>query len=65
MYLNIVFLPLLGSFLGGGFGRFLGPFGAGIITTVCTACSFFNFLLRFLRSWIFRVTLLYYTINLV
>ena len=40
MYLNIVFLPLLGSFLGGGFGRFLGPFGAGIITTVCTACSF-------------------------
>jgi len=40
MYLNIVFLPLLGSFLVGGFGRFLGPFGAGIITTVCTACSF-------------------------
>ena len=40
MYLNIVFLPLLGSFLGGGFGRFLGPFGAGIITTVCTGCSF-------------------------
>jgi len=39
MYLNIVFLPLLGSFLGGGFGRFLGPFGAGIITTVCTGCS--------------------------
>ena len=40
MYLNIVFLPLLGSFLGGGFGRFLGPFGAGIITTFCTGCSF-------------------------
>jgi len=35
----LFFLPLLGSFLGGGFGRFLGPFGAGIITTVCTGCS--------------------------
>jgi len=36
----LFFLPLLGSFLGGGFGRFLGPFGAGIITTFCTGCSF-------------------------
>jgi len=33
MYLNIVFLPLCGSFLSGLGGRFIGPFGAGIITT--------------------------------
>jgi len=39
MYLNIVFLPLLGSILSGLFGRFVGPFGAGIITTFCVFSS--------------------------
>lgn len=41
MYLNIVFLPLLGSFFSGFFGRFLGPFGAGILSTVCVISSLF------------------------
>ena len=41
MYLNIVFLPLLGSFFSGLFGRFLGPFGAGILSTVCVMSSLF------------------------
>jgi NADH-ubiquinone oxidoreductase chain 5 len=40
MYLNIVFLPLLGFLCACGFGRFLGPFGAGIITTTCVGSSF-------------------------
>lgn len=39
MYLNIVFLPFIGSVLCGGFGRFLGPYGAGIITTMCVIFS--------------------------
>ena len=40
MYLNIVFLPFLGSFIGGFFGRFLGPHGSAIVTTSCigSAC---------------------------
>ena len=40
MYLNIVFLPFLGSFIGGFFGRFLGPHGSAIDTTSCigSAC---------------------------
>ena len=33
MYLNIIFLPLLGSIAAGFFGRFLGGKGAGLITT--------------------------------
>ena len=37
MYVNIVFLPLIGSFLSGLFGRYLGPYGAGIVTTSCVA----------------------------
>jgi len=41
MYLNIVFLPLLGSFFSGFFGRFLGPLGAGILSTVCVISSLF------------------------
>jgi len=41
MYLNIVFLPLLGSICSGFFGRFVGPFGAGIITTSCVLSSLF------------------------
>jgi len=42
MYLNILFLPLISSFSGGILGRFLGPKGAGIITT---SCIFFTFLI--------------------
>jgi len=41
MYLNIVFLPLIGSCLSGLFGRFLGPFGAGIVTISCVVSSLF------------------------
>ena len=41
MYINIVFLPLIGSFLSGLFGRYLGPYGAGIVTTSCVASSLF------------------------
>lgn len=39
MYLLIVFLPLVGSLLAGGFGRFLGFRGAAIITTFCVFVS--------------------------
>jgi len=39
MYLNIVFLPLVGSFLSGFFGRFLGPLGTSIVTTFCVLFS--------------------------
>jgi len=35
MYLNIIFLPLLSSIFSGLLGRFLGPFGAGILSTFC------------------------------
>ena len=41
MYLNIVFLPLFGSALSGLFGRYLGPWGSGIITTSCIVTSLF------------------------
>jgi NADH:ubiquinone oxidoreductase subunit 5 (subunit L)/multisubunit Na+/H+ antiporter MnhA subunit len=47
MYLNIIFLPLLGSFISGAFGRFLGPLGSGFITFICVlfslVLSFFAF----------------------
>lgn len=39
MYLNIIFLPLFGSITCGFFGRFIGPFGSGIISTFCVASS--------------------------
>nr|YP_009430321.1 NADH dehydrogenase subunit 5 [Nicotiana attenuata]ASZ83476.1 NADH dehydrogenase subunit 5 [Nicotiana attenuata] len=39
MYLLIVFLPLLGSFVAGCFGRFLGKEGTAIITTTCVSFS--------------------------
>nr|YP_004599017.1 NADH dehydrogenase subunit 5 [Saccharina japonica x Saccharina latissima]APZ83020.1 NADH dehydrogenase subunit 5 [Saccharina japonica]AEH43386.1 NADH dehydrogenase subunit 5 [Saccharina japonica x Saccharina latissima]QBA19465.1 NADH dehydrogenase subunit 5 [Saccharina japonica x Saccharina latissima]QIA95827.1 NADH dehydrogenase subunit 5 [Saccharina japonica x Saccharina latissima]QIA95865.1 NADH dehydrogenase subunit 5 [Saccharina japonica x Saccharina latissima] len=41
MYLNIVFLPLLGSLVAGFFGRFLGGRGAGLVTISCICLSFF------------------------
>nr|YP_011008238.1 NADH dehydrogenase subunit 5 [Halosiphon tomentosus]WBP70139.1 NADH dehydrogenase subunit 5 [Halosiphon tomentosus] len=40
MYLNIVFLPLLGSIVTGFFGRFLGGRGAGLVTMCCVGLSF-------------------------
>jgi proton-translocating NADH-quinone oxidoreductase chain L len=39
MYLLILLLPLLGSFLAGIFGRFLGYRGAALITTTCVVVS--------------------------
>lgn len=39
MYLLIVFLPLIGAFSSGFFGRFLGSTGSQIITTSCLAIS--------------------------
>nr|YP_009730986.1 NADH dehydrogenase subunit 5 [Epirixanthes elongata]QBB73130.1 NADH dehydrogenase subunit 5 [Epirixanthes elongata] len=39
MYLLIVFLPLLGSSLVAGFGRFLGSEGTAIMTTTCVSFS--------------------------
>ena len=39
-YLPIVSLPLLGSFVAGAFGRFLGSKGAAIVTIMCTSFSF-------------------------
>jgi NADH-ubiquinone oxidoreductase chain 5 len=44
MYLNIVFLPLIGAFLAGFGGRFFGPLGSAILTTFCVISSlFFSF----------------------
>jgi NADH:ubiquinone oxidoreductase subunit 5 (subunit L)/multisubunit Na+/H+ antiporter MnhA subunit len=39
MYLLLVFLPLLGSLIAGGFGRYLGFRGACFITTFCVVLS--------------------------
>lgn len=41
MYLLIVFLPLFGCILSGGFGRFLGYRGAPILATLCLFASCF------------------------
>ena len=41
MYLLLVFLPLIGSFCAGLFGRKLGPFGASYITVCCLVFTFF------------------------
>lgn len=38
-YLLIVLLPLLGSFVAGAFGRFLGLKGTAIVTTTCVSLS--------------------------
>jgi len=40
MYLNIIFAPLLGSFVAGVFGRSLGGRGASLVTLVCIGFSF-------------------------
>ncbi len=47
MYLAIVFLPLLGSFIAGFFGRFIGKQGSYIITTVSVFLSTLMSLLAF------------------
>jgi proton-translocating NADH-quinone oxidoreductase chain L len=47
MYLNIVFLPLIGSSFCGLFGRFLGSRGAGLISTSCVVSSLAISLLAF------------------
>lgn len=39
MYLSILFLPFLGSFLSAAFGRFVGPNGSAILTTFCIGLS--------------------------
>jgi len=44
MYLNIVFLPLIGAFMSGFGGRFFGSLGSGIVTT---SCVIFSLLLSF------------------
>jgi len=41
MYLLIVFLSLIGSFLAGLFGRYLGSWGSAMITTSCLFLSLF------------------------
>ena len=41
MYLCIVILPLLGSFVAGLFGRFVGPTGASLVTTSCLYLTLF------------------------
>jgi len=41
MYLNIVFLPLVGSFICGIFGSKVGGRGAGFITFGCVLVSLF------------------------
>lgn len=40
MYLLFIFLPLIGSFSAGMFGRVLGPTGSSIVTVVCLCTTF-------------------------
>lgn len=47
MYLICVFLPLIGSFTAGMFGRLLGPTGASIITVICLCSTFLISILIF------------------
>ena len=47
MYLNLIFLPLIGSITAGMFGRKIGPNGAAIITVSCLGISFLISLLVF------------------
>jgi len=41
MYLLLIFLPFIGSFCAGLFGRKLGPSGASYITVSCMTFAFF------------------------
>ena len=47
MYLLLVFLPLIGSFCAGLFGRKLGPFGASYVTVTCLTLAFCSSLFVF------------------
>ena len=40
MYLTLIFLPLIGSFSAGLFGRKLGPQGSSIVTVSCLIMTF-------------------------
>ena len=40
MYLMIIFFPLFGALISGFLGRFLGRYGANILTFLCVTCSF-------------------------
>jgi len=40
MYLLLIFLPLVGSFCAGLFGRKIGPFGASYVTVSCLLLTF-------------------------
>ena len=45
MYLSIIFLPLLGAFTAGFFGRYIGKQGAILVTTVSVfLSSIFSFI---------------------
>ena len=45
MYLSIIFLPLLGAFTAGFFGRYIGKHGAIIVTTASVfLSSIFSFI---------------------
>ncbi len=48
MYLIILTLPLLGSLIVGFLGRFLGQYGAGIVSTTCV---FFSMILSLISSY--------------
>lgn len=41
MYLLLIFLPLIGSFSAGLFGRKIGPFGSCYVTVICLFSAFF------------------------
>ena len=47
MYLLLIFLPLIGAFCAGLFGRKLGPLGASYITVSCLVFTFLLSLLAF------------------
>jgi len=47
MYLLLIFLPLIGSFCAGLFGRKLGPLGACCVTVTCLLLTFFMSLFAF------------------
>ena len=47
MYLLLIFLSLIGSCVAGLFGRYLGSWGAAILTTSCLFLSFLISLFAF------------------
>ena len=65
MYLNIFFLPLIGSCLSGLFGRFLGPFGAGIVTISCVVSSLFISFFAFDKARSFQDSIIFIRLLLI